>query len=107
MVDQEKYDGWTNYETWNVALWLEGDEANQYWREQALELLQIDGNDNDDAKAQLAQQLQGDIVVMNQPKLGASMYADLLGAALSEVNWYEIAAHYVDEMFESLEPNEP
>lgn len=31
------------------------------------------------------------------PDLGASMFADLLGAALSEVNWYEIAENWYNE----------
>ena len=26
------------------------------------------------------------------------MFADLLGAALSEVDWYEIAEHYIEDV---------
>ncbi len=35
MNDNEKrYNGWTNYETWVTALWLDNDRATQcYWRE--------------------------------------------------------------------------
>jgi hypothetical protein len=25
--DEQGYNGWTNYETWNVALWIGGDEG--------------------------------------------------------------------------------
>jgi hypothetical protein len=32
------------------------------------------------------------------PELGASMWADLLGAALSEVSWHEIAEHMVEDV---------
>lgn len=30
----------------------------------------------------------------------SSLYADLLNAALSEVNWREIAEHYIEEIAE-------
>ena len=33
-----------------------------------------------------------------QPEMGASMYSDLLGAALSEVNWNEIANAFLEEV---------
>ena len=30
------YNGWTNYETWCVALWIDNEEPTQrYWHEQA------------------------------------------------------------------------
>lgn len=26
-MTEEKYNGWTNWETWNVSLWLDNDES--------------------------------------------------------------------------------
>lgn len=31
----EKYNGWTNYETWNVKLWQDNDGIDSYWIERA------------------------------------------------------------------------
>lgn len=39
MSEDKKYNGWTNYETWNVALWLDNEEGSyNYWRETAQEI---------------------------------------------------------------------
>ena len=27
----QDYNGWTNYETWNVALWMDNDETEYAW----------------------------------------------------------------------------
>lgn len=38
-MERKEYSGWTNYETWNVALWMDNDQrSNEYWREQASEI---------------------------------------------------------------------
>ena len=51
----------------------------------------------------MADQLKEEITD-GSPLREASMYADLLGAALSEVNWSEIAEHYLADMQENEHP---
>jgi hypothetical protein len=90
----EKYNGWTNYETWNVNLWMDNDEGSQsFWESQADDVV-ADHGDNSDAVADLAKQLE--TLHRDEMPEVAGCYADLLGAAISEVNWYEIAEHYID-----------
>ena len=84
----DKYNGWTNYETWNVALWLHNDEVSyNYWEEQT---------SNAETVEELASQLEQEVKDQS-PARDASLYTDLLGAALSEVNWYEIAKDWKEE----------
>jgi len=38
-MTRKEYNGWTNYETWAVALWLDNEEGSQrFWHERAHEL---------------------------------------------------------------------
>ena len=30
-IQDTSYNGWTNYETWNVALWIQNDEGLYQW----------------------------------------------------------------------------
>ena len=30
-AEKKTYNGWTNYETWNVKLWLDNDGELDYW----------------------------------------------------------------------------
>ena len=82
------YNGWSNYETWNVKLWMDNDGSDQYWNEQAEEIAKQYGKDN--SASYLADMLKEEMNE-NAPDLGASCFSDLLSAALSEVDWYEIA----------------
>jgi hypothetical protein len=81
------YNGWTNYETWNVALWIDN-EPGSY--EQRRDLARAARN-----AWQLADSLR-DWILEDAPNLGG-LYGDLLGAALGEVNWQEIAENWYAE----------
>lgn len=85
------YNGWTNYETWNVALWIDNEQGMYY---EARELVR----DNwEDERPWTAGEVLKTWIEELMPDLGASMWSDLLTAALSEVNWTEIAEHYHED----------
>lgn len=101
----QTYNGWKNYETWAVALWLDNDAGSQeYWREATREVWEtaLDSKQvrewkfsrEDAARILLADRLKDEVEEGN-PVTEASLYADLMNAAISEVDWQEIAEHYV------------
>ena len=105
--DEKRYNGWTNYETWVTALWLDNEQSTySYWRDAARECrasapltenvkngyLTID----EATRVTLARRLE-DEVSRGSPINEASLYADLLGAAFQEVNWREIADNYLGD----------
>jgi hypothetical protein len=75
------YNGWTNYETWCVNLWLEN-EPGTY--EDKRDIIRRESDQRDASKA-----LQSYVEDM-MPDLGASLWSDMLTAAFSEVDWDEI-----------------
>lgn len=100
--EDKTYNGWTNYETWNVALWLDNDQGSQeHWHGMAKMYLRLSTADSymtqdEQATGRLAVALKEEVQDGDsKPDLGASMYSDLLNAALSEVNFYEIAEHMI------------
>ena len=97
MMADKTYNGWTNYETWNVALWIDN-EPGSY--EDARDMARHARDEYALAKA-----LKGWVEDM-APDLGASMFSDLLTAALGKVDWDEIAGHYYEEAHEDDEAEE-
>jgi hypothetical protein len=82
------YNGWTNYQTWLVKLWFDNDASMEDF---VRELIAV-GNDTYDLSISLK-----NYVEENKPE-HVGLYADLLNAALAEVNWYEIAEAYMEEL---------
>lgn len=96
--------GWTNYETWNAKLWMDNDQGSyEHWNERAQEAWDATDEDDDtetrteEAVSTLREELK-DSFEQDAPDLGASFYSDILGAALSEVNWHEIAEALIGDL---------
>lgn len=116
-MTKNEYNGWFNYETWLIALWIDNEEgSSDYWNEAAATALE-EAKDTLSANARLTghepftteekatfaleRQLK-ESFEESQPELDG-FWADLLSAALSEINWHEVAAHYIDNAAETAE----
>lgn len=104
-VESNRYNGWKNYETWAVAMWLDNDQAvNDYWKEAvgqwvhaalegstepSLEEAKVIATLNAARELEASHALAGD---------RSNVYTGLLTTALSRVDWREIAGHLVDEV---------
>lgn len=102
----EKYNGWTNYETWNVKLWMDNEQSDsEYWRNRAQIALNEAQPDTyrtkeDEAIYNLSEELK-EAINDGMPDIQGT-YADLLNAAVSMVNWHEIAESLIKEVAESI-----
>jgi hypothetical protein len=105
------HEGWTNFETWAVNLWINNDRGSyEHYRELAEIALEdtvesyegkLDKTAREEATGLLAQRVRGEVEAA-APELGATLYSDLLNAALSKVDWLEIA----EDLLDDLQPNE-
>ena len=80
----EKYNGWTNYETWATNLWMTRDEVEYticcaVCREAESEFAAAD-----QLKLYYERQL-------DELQLEPSMFSNILNASFKKINWYEIA----------------
>jgi hypothetical protein len=97
-MSEQGYNGWSNYETWCVNLWLSNDEGLYH---ETRQLLRGCGRRYDRADA-LNCWVRDDLA----PDLGATFAADLLGSALGSVDWYEIADAWTEDDEEEEEEDE-
>lgn len=101
-MNQEKktYNGWCNYETWLVHLRLTNDQGPYFhWRERAKEI--AEKNDpkegNRSALSRLAEEIC-DVIKEECASQKTSLAADMMNAALGEVDWHEIAKEFLDDV---------
>jgi len=110
--NDDTYNGWATYETWLVNLWLSNDEGSYtYWQEQALEFIASSDAEpadrRDDAIYRLAAELADEMEAgacfalgSEDDTLPATLFADLITAALGSVDWREIAEHLITDALE-------
>lgn len=100
----EGYNGCSNYETWNVCLWIDNEEGSyNYWRyvaqEIAEEIRDEDYDDEDGAKmaavSRLADRMESELEE-GMPEV-SGFWADILTSAFQRIDWREAAATRFDD----------
>ena len=110
-----KYNGWSNYETWNFKLWLDNDQDVHNYIIDEIKKIKAIGYD---AEAYEVSNFLRSYIDDNMPNLNIStrsqsvhgsmsdkngFYDDILNAGLREINTREIAESYLED----LEEDEP
>lgn len=100
------YNGYVNYETWNVSLWLDNEQGsyNRYVN-LAYDVLTRNDNDPDTSRYELGKIIAYDLENNNPLGDQASVYSDLLGASLRSVHWPDVAEGFVDLAMERIKEN--
>ena len=108
-----KCNGWTNYETWNFKLWLDNDQDLHNYI--IGEIKKIKAFPSQDNKAYEVSNFLRSYIEDNVPNLNVStrsqsvhglisdkngFYSDILNAALRDINTYEIAESYLEDLKE-------
>jgi hypothetical protein len=106
LEQRRTYNGFTNYETWALSLWIVNDwESYQHYRQLARDTLSNTKSvvptcfiRHEVAVCELAQGLKEDLCDASPLRDQSTVYAVLLNAALSEVDWYELAEDLLDDI---------
>jgi hypothetical protein len=111
----EQHEGWTNYPTWAVNLWISNSSSlYRYWLNEASDTYHsalapileredmLAGKDATNAEAygvavnSLADQLEYDLTAAARGRL-ESFSTDILEWAMAQVNWREIAEAWLED----------
>ncbi len=102
----EKYNGWSNYPTWCVKLWIDNDEGLQNVIRDKAQVIWMDREPcgNVDARqmaiTSLADELDDFIGEMLSDNLPYALGLDLYNWAFGQVNWWEIAKAIIEDEIE-------
>ena len=107
-----KYNGWSNYETWNFKLWLDNDQDVYNYIIDEIKKIKAIGYDADayEVSNVLRSYIDDNMPNLNvstrsQSKYGSmcdkqGFYLDILNTALRCINTYEVAESYLEDLKE-------
>jgi hypothetical protein len=102
-MTDNKYNGWTNYETWLTNLHFENFDFEEFVDDGSFDLL-----DRDEIKTWISNYIQesveeyayGDIELGTPNRL---FITDMIQSFLGEVDWDDIADHYCDDVYRMMQ----
>jgi hypothetical protein len=101
-MNENTYNGWTNYQTWVVKLWIDNEQHSQeYWLDRAAQCLKESEGDKDEARYNLSSELEIEHDECAPEVSG--VFADLLQRSMGLVEWREIADSLLEYAAEILE----
>lgn len=114
MSDERGYNGWKNYETWSVGLVIDNDQRtysdrrfvvadaigharqSEYWTADQARLYAVE-----DAIKDWIERAAEVTMQVNEDEPMSFLWSQLVSAALSEVDWRELAEHWIEDEVEA------
>jgi len=100
-MNTQKYCGWSNYETWLCNMWFNDFDFTNMMEmfdkcEDNCDVLEIIEN-------YIKEHVEEYVEYSLSPGDQYGFIHDMLNAAISEIDWRDIAEHYVDDVVDELE----
>ena len=98
-----KYNGWSNWETWNANLWIDNDwRMSESFSLQAGDLL--GSYEKDEAIERLSGRIE-EFFRAQMPET-SGFFDDIVSMVMRDVNWREIAQSIIDDWMEEYNNEE-
>lgn len=116
MSEENTYNGWTNYETWVVKLWMDNEQPScEFWQHETRRIYlasaahpslnaRLTGHEPFTQSERAVLTLAETLKASHEDALPElqGFAADLLNGAMSAVNWHEIARSLVEALESEL-----
>lgn len=109
-MPEKGYNGWSNYETWVTKLWMDNEEDSyRYWQERSQEIYN-EAEPDEFTKLERARLTLADVLKEKHEEAAertgvptTGVFSDLLSAAMSEIDWREIAESLLNDVEQEAE----
>ena len=102
-MDTQKYNGWTNYATWLVNLHFDGLDFTD-----DIEAGVFDDMNSNDIRCHVASWIQElvESYLEEVVDLDNLFVLDIIHTTINDVDWHDIADHYVDDIKDEIKDRE-